>query len=98
MRRGFFVLAIALELLPIFVIGSVSRMSRLSLEERVRYFDALESSRVGLLAMLFVAFKVPLCIPAFEEPPELHDTCFDRVDSVARRARLPIAPRAEVGA
>ncbi len=42
--------------------------------------------------MLLVAFKVPLCIPAFEEGPELASTGFDRPSTTARR-RLPQAPR-----
>ena len=58
---------VALLVLPLFVIGALSRMSRLSLDERVRFLEALESSRVGLVAMLFVAIKVPMSIPALEE-------------------------------
>ena len=34
---------------------------------RVAYLGALEESRVGWFSMLFIAFKVPMCIPAFEE-------------------------------
>jgi hypothetical protein len=91
-RRGFGVLSFALEWLPIFVIGAPSRMSQLSLGRRVHYLEALESSRIGLLAMLMVAFKVPLCIPAFEEPEELARTGFDRPSTTARRA-LPVLAR-----
>jgi hypothetical protein len=65
-------------------------MSRLPLERRVAYLEALESSRVGLLAMLLVAFKVPLSIPAFEEGDELASTGFDRPTTASRR-RLPVA-------
>jgi hypothetical protein len=90
-RRAFAILTIVLEWLPLFVIGAPSRMSRLPIAERVRYFERLEGSKVGLLAMLFVAFKVPIAIPAYEEPPELFETGFDREDTAARR-RLPVAP------
>jgi hypothetical protein len=99
-RRAFNVLAIVLEWLPLFVIGKPSRMSRLPIAERVHYFEALEGHRFGLLSMLLVAFKVPICIPAFEEPPELFETGFDRESSVARRhlavvKSAPIAPEME---
>lgn len=94
LRRGFAVLTFVLELLPPFVVGALSRMSRLSLDERVRFLEALESSRIGLLAMLFVAIKVPMSIPALEEGEELARTGFDRPSTTSRR-RLPVAgPRA----
>jgi hypothetical protein len=88
LRRGFAVLSFILEWLPVFVIGAPSRMTRLPLARRVAYLEALESSRVGLLAMLLVAFKVPLSMAAFEEGDELASTGFDRPDTTVRR-RLP---------
>ena len=88
LRRGFAVLSFVLEWLPLFIVGKPSRMSRLPIDERVRYLEALESSKVGLLTMLMVAFKVPLCIPAFEEDAELALTGFDRETTVARRLNL----------
>src|SRR5262249_6627904 len=91
LRRGIAVLSLLLEWLPLFVIGALGRMSRLPIERRFAYFEALESSRFGLLAMLVVAFKVPLAVPAFEEAEELALTGFHRPDPVARR-RLPTAP------
>jgi hypothetical protein len=91
LRRGYGVLAFFLEWLPLFVTGAPSRMSSLPIDRRVAYFEALEASRIGWLSMLFVAFKVPMCIPAFEEGDELRQTGFDRPDTVARR-RLPAAP------
>jgi hypothetical protein len=79
-------------------------MSRLPLRARLAYLEALESSRVGLLSMLLVAFKVPLCIPAFEEGAELAMTGFDRASTAARRGSpgllaiaRPAAPRALAG-
>lgn len=88
LRRGFAVLSFVLEWLPLFVIRKPSRMSRLSLADRVAYLEGLEASRVGLLVMLYVAFKVPLCIPAFEEGEELALTGFDREHTASRR-KLP---------
>lgn len=90
LRRGFAVLAFLMEWLPLVVIGAASRASSLPLDRRVAYLEALESSRVGWFSMLFVAFKVPMCIPAFEETEELAATGYDRPDTVARR-KLPIA-------
>jgi hypothetical protein len=90
LRRGFAVLAILIEFLPLFVIGAPRRMSRLPLDRRLAYLEALEMSRVGLLCMLLVAFKIPLCVPAFEEGEELLSTGFDREHLSARR-RLPLA-------
>jgi hypothetical protein len=99
LRRGFAVLGLLLEWLPLFVIGAPSRMSRLPLERRLAYFEALEASRIGLFAMLLVAFKVPLAIPAFEEAEELALTGFDRPDTVARRRLVrPRAPSPETEA
>ena len=93
LRRGYRVLAFVLEWLPLFVIGKPARMSRMSLADRVAYLEGLEASRVGLLVMLYVAFKVPLCIPAFEEGEELALTGFDREHTASRR-RLPTLPAA----
>ncbi|HZO12231.1 MAG TPA: hypothetical protein VFB62_03205, partial [Polyangiaceae bacterium] len=44
-RLGVRALLLVLEWLPLFAIGRASRMSRLSLAERVAYFDALEAHR-----------------------------------------------------
>ena len=88
-RRAFAVLALLLDFLPLFVIGAPHRMSRLPLARRLAYFEALEASRNGLLSMLFVAFKVPLCMTAFEDGPELHATGFDRPSTTSRRFRAP---------
>ena len=85
LRRGFVVLSLLIEWLPLFLVGAPSRMSRLPLARRVAYLEALETSRFGLFAMLLVAFKVPLSIPAFEEGPELVATGFDRPTITARR-------------
>lgn len=92
LRRGFFVLTIAMELAPLFVIGALSRASRLSLADRVRYLSGLENSSIGWLSLLLVAFKVPLSIPAFEEGDELSSTGFDRPSTTSRRV-LPIEAR-----
>jgi hypothetical protein len=93
-RRGFWFLALCLQLLPLVVIGSPRRMTSLSLADRIRYLEALETHRFGLFVMLFVAFKVPMCIAAFEEGEELWSTGFDRPSTVVRRSQLLARPGA----
>jgi hypothetical protein len=92
-RRGYGFLTLCVQWLPLFVIGLPRRMTSLSLADRVRYLSALEASRIGLLAMLVMAFKVPMGIPAFEDGDELRATGFDRPDTASRRS-LPFAPSA----
>lgn len=89
-RRGFWVLTWLIQWLPLLVIGAASRMSRLPIARRVAYLEALEESRIGLLSMLLVAFKVPLCIPAFEEGDELRLSGYERPTATSRR--LPLLP------
>jgi hypothetical protein len=91
-RRGMAVLTFLLEWLPLVILWTPARMSRLPLERRIAYLDLLENSRSGLLSMLFVAFKVPICIPAFEEGDDLALTGYDRPTTASRR-RLSVAPR-----
>ena len=84
--------------LPLFFIGTFSRASRLPLAKRLRYLERLEHARIGLLAALLVAFKIPLTIIAFEQAPELGVTGFDRESLAHRRVvrRIPVeaaAPR-----
>lgn len=86
-RHGFAVFTLAMQVLPLFVLGRFALMTSLTLDERIRYLEALERSRLGFIAMLFVAIKVPMTICAFEEGDELRSTGFDRPDTVARRKR-----------
>ena len=86
-----------MEWLPLFILGTPSRTSRLPLDRRIQYLEALESHRIGLLIMLLVAFKVPLSIAAFEEGDELALTGFDRPSTTSRR-RLPVRAADEVRA
>lgn len=96
LRRGYNFVLVLLELLPLFVLGTPSRMSRLPLEQRVAYFEALEASNNGLLAMMLIAIKVPLCMPAFEEGDELALTGFDRPSTTSRRRLDTISTKLSV--
>jgi hypothetical protein len=90
LRRGFRLLAFLVEWLPIFVLGEASRASRLSLARRLAYLHRLEHAKIALVATLFVAFKLPLTMIAFEVGDELGSTGFDRATiSTVRLARKP---------
>lgn len=88
LRRGLRLLTFLLQVLPLFVIGAPRRMTSLSLADRIRYLEALETHRIGLFAMLAIAFKVPMSIAAFEDGDELRSTGFDRPSTTARRSLL----------
>jgi len=88
--RGFRILAWLIEWLPLFMIGAFSRASRLTLARRVRYLDAIEHAKIALLATLFVAFKLPITLIAFEVGPELRLTGFDRETTATPRFTSPV--------
>jgi len=89
LAKGFVALSLAMEALPLAVIGKPSRCTRLALADRVHYLEALEGHRSGLFAMLAVAFKVPLCVPIFEQADGLAETGFDR-PTLAHRRKLDV--------
>jgi hypothetical protein len=78
-----------LEWLPFVVLRRASRMSKLSLEDRVAYIGALERHAWAPFTMLLVATKIPMTISAYEEGDALRMTGFDRASTAARR-RLPL--------
>ncbi|MSP24999.1 MAG: hypothetical protein EXR75_07515 [Myxococcales bacterium] len=90
LRFALGMLVVLLEWLPIVIVGRASRMSRLSLEERIRYLEALERHRVSWFALLFIGTKLPMLFAAFEEGAPLASTGFDRRTTQTRR-RLVIA-------
>jgi hypothetical protein len=103
LRRGFSLLAFLVEWLPLLLIGDVSRASRLPLARRLAYLHRLEHARFALVATLFVAFKLPLTMLAFELAPELVLTGFDRATIATPRRMLKMvaaehAPTNEGGA
>lgn len=88
LRRGFGLIAFLIEWLPILVLGELSRASRLPLARRLAYLHRLEHAKFALLATLFVGFKLPLTMIAFEVGAELGATGFDRATiSTPRRVR-----------
>jgi hypothetical protein len=91
LRRGFGLLAFLVEWLPLFVLGELSRASRLPLARRLAYLHRLEHHRIALLATLFVAFKLPLTMIAFEVGAELGSTGFDRETISTPRQRHKLA-------
>jgi hypothetical protein len=88
LHRGFRALAFLVEWLPLFILGQFSRASRLPLARRLAYLHHLEHSKIALIATLFVGFKLPLTMIAFEVGDELGSTGFDRATiSTPRRVR-----------
>lgn len=85
LANGFLALCAAVESLPLAVVGSPSRMTKLPLKERLHYLEKLEESENGLFSMLLVAFKIPLATAAFEEGELLRSTGFDRPNLIAPR-------------
>jgi hypothetical protein len=74
------------------MVGEFSRASRLPLARRLAYLHRLEHARFALIATLFVAFKLPLTMIAFELSPELALTGFDRPTISTPRRSLKVAP------
>jgi hypothetical protein len=91
---GFSAILLVIEVLPVFLTGKLSRMSRLPLPARVEYLEALEATRIGLLATLLIAVKVPLLMLCYEVGDELLRTGFDRPSLASRRA-LPVVRATE---
>jgi hypothetical protein len=93
LHRGYRFVLWLIEWLPLVVMGTFSRASRLPLSRRLGYLERLEQARFALLATIVVAFKVPMTMLAFELDPELRITGFDRstVSSPrTSRARLKV--------
>ncbi len=90
LRRGFIVLCGLIETLPAAIVRRPVRMSRMPLARRIDYLRALEHSRIGLLATLVVAFKLPLVMIAYDQGEELRMTGFDRPTVSHSRGHAPI--------
>lgn len=97
LHRGYRLLVWIVEWLPIVILGALSRASRLPLARRLAYLDRLEHGRIGLLATLLVAFKLPLTMLVFELGDELRGTGFDRDTVATQRIFALRAPSAEQG-
>lgn len=89
-RAGIAALTAALESLPALVIGTPHRMSQLPLAERVAYLEAVEGSRIGLVASMLQSIKIPVVMIAYDEGQALALTGFDRPDRGTGRGRQPI--------
>jgi hypothetical protein len=84
--KAFVALCLAVDAGPLVVMRKPRRMSSLTLEDRLHYFEKLEEHESGLMSMLLMAFKVPLATAAFEHGEWLHRTGFDREDLIVRRS------------
>lgn len=83
---AFIALCLGIDAAAMMILRKPTRMTKLSLEERLHYFEKLEEHENGMMSMLLVAFKVPLATAAFEHGEWLHSTGFDREDLVVRRS------------
>lgn len=89
-RRGINLLCNMMERMPLVIIGSVSRMTELTLSERVAFLETMENARVGLVATMIVALKVPITMHAYESGEMLAMTGFTRPSLSEPRGDLPI--------
>jgi hypothetical protein len=89
-RRGLNVLALVIDRLPAVVIGSLTRMSRLPLIDRIAFLEAMENSRIGLMATLLIAFKIPLTMMAYDDGDPLFLTGFDRATAGTLRGEVAV--------
>lgn len=92
LATAFLALCVGIETLPLVVVRTPRRMTKLPLRDRIHYLEKLEESENGMLSMLLVAFKVPLATVAFEEGELLHSTGFNREDLIVRRKLELVEP------
>lgn len=88
LQIGFLALVAALETLPLAIVRKPSRMTKLGLEDRLKYLEKLEDSPNGMITMLLVAFKVPMLSAAYEEGELLRETGFERESLTVLRTNL----------
>jgi hypothetical protein len=90
LRAGMKALAHMVNRLPTLVLGELVPMTGLTLPERVVFLDALENSRVGLMATAVIAFKIPLSMLAYEQSEGLALMGFERPTIQTPRGNVPI--------
>jgi len=90
LRAGMKALARMLNRLPAVVLGEWVPMTELTLPERIVYLEALENSRVGLMATAVIAFKIPLSMLAYEQGEGLALMGFERPTIQTPRGDVPI--------
>ena len=90
LRRGINLLCGLMERMPLVIIGSLSKMTELTLSERVAFLETMENARVGLVATMVVALKVPLTMHAYEQGELLELTGFTRPSLAEPRGDVPI--------
>ncbi len=91
LRRGINLLCGLMDRMPPVIIGSISRMTELTLSERVALLEAMENARVGLVATMVVALKIPLSMHAYEQGELLAMTGCTRSSLTEPRGDKPIA-------
>lgn len=98
LRTGIKGLSRVVNRLPALVLGEFLPMTDLTLPERVVFLEALENSRVGLMATAVIALKIPLTMLAYEHAEGLAWMGFERRTIQTPRGDVPIPePRPWVG-
>ncbi len=91
LRFGFVMLLELVRLLPILLIGRLALFEDLSHDERDRMLERMESHRITLLALIFVAFKTPMMIVWFEDPALLREIGYPGEERSRYKRLLPMS-------
>ncbi len=89
LRFGFVMLLTLVRVLPPFLVGRFALFEDLSTDDRTRMLERMESHRLTLLALVFVAFKTPMMIVWFEDPALLAEIGYPGEER-SRYKRLPV--------
>lgn len=94
LRFGFVMLLEVVRFLPLLLIGRLAVFEDLSPTDRDRMLEKMESHRVTLLALIFVAFKTPMMIVWFEDPALLLEVGYPGEARSRYKRLLPISKEA----
>ena len=90
LRFGFVMLLTVVRVLPLFLIGRWSLFEGLDADDRVHMLEKMESHRITLIALIFVAFKTPMMIVWFEDPALLAEIGYPGEERSRYKRLLPV--------
>jgi hypothetical protein len=90
LRFGFLLLLQLVRVLPPFMLARFALFEDLSMDDRVRMLERMESHRITLLALVFVAFKTPMMIVWFEDPLLLAEIGYPGEERSRYKRLLPV--------
>lgn len=91
LRFGFVLLLDIVRLLPLFLIGSAALFENVDASGRVRMLEKMESHKLTLLALIFVAFKTPMMIVWFEDDALLREIGYPGEERQRYKKLLPMS-------